>query len=79
MKKNQIKREHHFFKALLIILILIFASALLSFIMVFPLYKWASISPKSYTIVLVSVFFAFIVFAIIRKILSKKTAGKKKE
>ncbi len=79
MKKNQIKKENHFFKALLIILILIFASGLLSFIIVFPLYKWASISPKSYTIIFLLAFFAFIAFTIVKKILSRKTDGKKKE
>lgn len=61
----------HIFSFLLKFFLLIICCALFALIIVWPLWKWATVSPTSYSIVLLSAVALLIVFAIAKKIFYK--------
>lgn len=65
------------FSFLFKILLLILACGLFALIIVWPLWKWATVSPTSYSIVLLSAVALLIVFAIAKKIFYKVKYSKK--
>lgn len=61
------------------ILILILACIAASVVIVFPLWKFSTSAPKVYTIVVLSLSAAFIIYLIVRKIIRKNKNQEKNE
>lgn len=72
MKNKSESKGSRILTTILIILLLAAACLLLAFIVVFPLYKWASLSPAGYSITFIILLTGFIAWRIAKKIISKR-------
>ena len=64
------------FSSLLKFILLVLICLIFSFVIVWPLWKWATVSPESYSIILLSLLACFLVYKIVKKILSSVKASK---
>ena len=64
------------FSSLLKFILLVLICLIFSFVIVWPLWKWATVSPESYSIILLSFLACFLVYKIVKKILSSVKASK---
>lgn len=64
------------FSSLLKFILLVLVCLIFSFVIVWPLWKWATVSPESYSIILLSLLACFLVYKIVKKILSSVKASK---
>lgn len=64
------------FSSLLKFILLVLVCLTFAFVIVWPLWKWATVSPESYSIILLSLLACFLVYKIVKKILSSVKASK---
>ncbi len=67
------KKINSTIKKISIILLVILLCALSSLLIVWPLWKFSTSAPKMYTITVLAISFALIIFLIIRRIKNKKS------
>ena len=73
------KKINSTIKKISIIFLVILLCALSSLLIVWPLWKFSTSAPKVYTITVLVISFALIIFFIIRRIKNKKSTGVPKE